>query len=91
MALNSALCQQKNYNNLTLFRMGGKKPPPFPTSFFPVTSKNVGISLKNYLTSSFNPFATLVSNFKAPSSSLKLLNLKQDHYSKKVFFLVKSL
>ena len=46
--------------NLTLFRMGGwgKKDPP--TSFSPVTSTNVGISLQNFLTFSFNPFATLV-------------------------------
>ena len=31
-----------------------------PTSFSPVTSANVGISLQNFLTFSFNPFATLV-------------------------------
>ena len=43
---------------LTLFRMGGKKAPT--TSFSPVTSTNVGISLKNFLTFSFNPFDKLV-------------------------------
>ena len=41
---------------------------------------------------SFNLFATLVQNFKAkPSASPKLFNLYQDHPSKKVVFLVKSL
>ena len=60
---------------LTLFRMrgGGKKSP---SDFSPVTSTNMGISLKNFLTFSFNPFTTLVSNFKdIPSASSKLLNL----------------
>ena len=40
---------------LTLFRMGGggeQKGPP--TSFFPVTSTNVGISPQDFLTYSFN-------------------------------------
>ena len=75
---------------LTLFREGGKKPPP--TSFSSVTSANVRISSQNFLTFSFNLFATLVQNFKfAPSASLKLLNLNQDHPSKKAIFLVKSL
>ena len=37
---------------------GGKKAPP--TSFSPVTSTNVGISPKNFLTFSFNPFDRLV-------------------------------
>ena len=37
-------------------------------------------------------FATLAQNFKAiPSASPKLLNFNQDHPSKKVVFLVKSL
>ena len=43
---------------LTLFRMGrgggGQK------AFSPVTSTNVELSSKNFLTFSFNPFATLV-------------------------------
>ena len=44
------------------------------------------------LTFSFNAFATLVSILKAiPSASPKLLNLNQDHLSKKVVFLVKFL
>ena len=38
---------------------GGAKSLP-PTSFFPVTSTNVGISPKIFLTFSFNSFATLV-------------------------------
>ena len=80
---------------LTLFRMGGgrgggKKAPP--TSFSPVTSANVGFGSQNFLTFSFNPFTTLVQNIKlAPSASRKLLNLNQDHPSKKAIFLVKSL
>ena len=42
---------------LTLFRMGeGAKSPP-PTGFSSVTSANVGISPKNFLTFSFNTFA----------------------------------
>ena len=62
------------------------------TSFFPVTSTNVRISPYNFLTFSFNPFATLVQNFKfVPSASPKLLNLNQDHPLKKAIFLVKSL
>ena len=78
---------------LTLFRMGrGAKRPPPPISFSPVTSTIVEISAKNSLTFSFNPFATLVENFKVMcSASPKLLNLNQDHPSKKVVFLVKSL
>ena len=58
--------------------MGDKKAPP--TSFPPVTSTNVGISPKNFLTFTYNPFTTLVQIFKAiPSVSPKLLNLNQDH------------
>ena len=78
---------------LTLFTMGGggsKKAPS--TSFFPVTSTNVGFGPQKFLTFSFNPFATLVQNFKSlPNASPKLLNLNQDHLSKKAIFLVKSL
>ena len=36
---------------------GAKRPP---TSFFPLTYTNVGISPQNFLTCSFNSFATLV-------------------------------
>ena len=39
---------------------GGGKKPPSPTSFSPVTSTNVGISPKNFLTFSFNLFDRLV-------------------------------
>ena len=69
---------------------GAKKVPP--TSFSPVTSKNVGFGPQNFLTFSVNPFDTLVQNFKfVPSASPKILNLNQDHPSKKAIFLVKSL
>ena len=62
-----------------------KKPPP--TSFSPVTSTNVGFGSQNFLTFIFNPFATLVQNFKfAPSANLKLLVLNQDQSSKKSDF-----
>ena len=65
--------------------MEGKKAPP--TSFSPVTSTNVGIRPQYFLTFSFDPFATLMLNFKfVPSVSPKLLNLNQDHPSKKWFF-----
>ena len=36
----------------------GKKAPP--TSFSPVTSTKVGISLQNFLTFTFNPFDRLL-------------------------------
>ena len=42
---------------LTLFKIGGKKAP---SSFSPAISTNVGISHQNFLTFSFNLFATLV-------------------------------
>ena len=69
---------------------GGQKGPG--TSFSPVTPTNVGFGPQNLLTFSFNPFAILVQNFKfVPRASPKLLNLNQDHPSKKAIFLVKSL
>ena len=69
---------------------GGKKAPP--TSFSPVTTTNVGLSPQNLPNISFNPFVTLVQNFKViPSVSPKLVNLNQDHPSKKVVLLVKCL
>ena len=69
--------------NLTLLRMGGEAKRHPPTSFSPVTSTNVGFGPQNFLTFSFNLFATLVQNFKfVPSASPKLL---------KAIFLVKSL
>ena len=71
--------------------VGGQKGPPllvFPT----VTSTNVEFGPQNFLTFIFNPFATLVQNFKfVPSANPKLLNLNQDHPSKKAILLVKSL
>ena len=64
---------------------GGQKAPP--TSFSPVTSTNVRFGPQIFLTFNFNPFATLVQNFKfVPGASPKLLNLNQDHPSKKQFF-----
>ena len=73
---------------LTLFRMGGQKSPP--TSFSPVTSTNVRFGPQKFPTFSFHPFATLKQNFKSVPSP-KLLNLNQDHPSKKAIFQVKSL
>ena len=73
-------------------KSGPPPPPPPTTSFSLVTSTNVGFGPQSYLTISFNPFATLVQNFKfVRSTSPKLLNLNQDHPSKKGIFLVKSL
>ena len=73
---------------LILFMMGwgrGQKAPP-PTSFSPVTSRNVRIS-PHLLTFSCNSFASLMLNFNTiPSASPKLLNLNQKHSSKKWFF-----
>ena len=67
---------------LTLFRIRGDGGKRTPTSFSTVTSTNVGISPQNFLNFSFHAFATLVLNFKfAPSASLKLLNLNQNHPS----------
>ena len=61
-----------------IFRMGSKKA--VPTNFPPVTSTNVGVSSPKCLTSSFNPFATLVLKLKViTSASPKLLNLNQEH------------
>ena len=60
-----------------------KRPP---TCFSAVAYTDVGISSKNVLTLSFNPFATSVSNLKTiPSARTKLLDLNQDHPSKKCF------
>ena len=49
-------------NHVTvLFRIkGGGLFAVLPTMFSPVTSTNVGISPQNFVTFSFNPFATLV-------------------------------
>ena len=67
----------RNWSNINTIQDeggAGKKAPR--TSFSPVTSTNVGFGPQNFLTFSFNPFATLVQNFKfVPSASPKLLNL----------------
>ena len=64
---------------LTQIRIGVKGDKKvFSTSFSPVTSTNVAISPKNFVTFSFDPFATLVKSCKAITSvSPKLLTLKQ--------------
>ena len=62
------------------------------TSFSPATSTNVGISPLNFLTFSFNLFATLVWNFKfylLPVANYWTWTI--DQLSKKACFLVKSL
>ena len=43
-----------------LLRIGGGGQKGSPTSFPPVTSRNVGISHQNILIFRVNPFATLV-------------------------------
>ena len=49
---------------------------PIQDGVFPVTFTNVGFGLQNFLTFSFNPFATLAQNFEfVPGASPKLLNL----------------
>ena len=53
--LNKVLVQQENINPI---QDGGKKAPS--TSFSPVTSTNVEISLQNFLILGFNHFATFV-------------------------------
>ena len=69
--------------------MGGGKAPPI--SFLPVTFTDIGISSRNFLTFHFNTFSPLVQNFTfVPSPSPKLLNLNQDHSSKKRFFWLNS-
>ena len=61
---------------------GAKRPQD---QVFYSTSRKVGTSLQNFLTVSFNIFATLVLNFKfMPSDSPKLFNLNQDNPSKKM-------
>ena len=62
---------------------GRTKSPPLPVA--PVTYTNVGFGPQNFLTFSFNSFATLEENFKfVPSDSPKLLNLNEGPPSKKI-------
>ena len=69
---------------------GGTKGPP--TNFSPVTSTNVEFGPQNFLAFRFNPFATLVQNFKFVSrANPKLLKLNQDYPSIKAIFFFKSL
>ena len=61
------------------------------TTFSLITSANIGISSKNFLTLNCNLFITLVLNFKViPSVSPRLLNLNQDPL-KKIEFMTTSL
>ena len=66
--LSEKYCEEKlpqgieTTDGLTLFRMGrggGDQKAP-PTSFSPIISTNLGINPQNFLTFSFNPFATVV-------------------------------
>ena len=61
-SIRTQLSSNLTIHHLTLFRMGRAKssPPPPPSSCSPVTSTNVGITPKTFLTLSFNPFDTLV-------------------------------
>ena len=71
------------------FLFHSKYPVKWLTVLSPVTSTNVRFDPQNFLTFSFNLFAILVQNFKfVHSTSPKLLNLNQDHPSRKVIFLV---
>ena len=89
--LTKVLSDKINGTNNVLFFLS-RAPNQHTYSFSAVTSTNVGISSKIFLTFSFNPFATLVGNFKfMPSANSKLLNSNQDRPSKKAVFLVKSL
>ena len=53
------ICQVE-IDYLTLFRMGAGGCKQAPSSYSPVASANIGISPQNFLTFSFNSFATLV-------------------------------
>ena len=62
----------------------------FKVTSFPYVTKGQ-ISLQNFMASSFNPFTTLLFDFKAmPRTNLKLLNSTQDHPSKKISVLSNS-
>ena len=90
--LKTVITEEKNwmYGFSPIHDGGGQKGPP--TSFSPVASINARFGPQNFLTFSCNPFSTLVQNFKlVPSASPNILNLNQDHPSKKAIFLVKSL
>ena len=70
---------------LILFRMGGGKKAPY--QFFQCNFYKRRNQLPKLSYFQFQPFATLLQNFKAiPSLNLKLLNLNQEHPSKKLIF-----
>ena len=58
--INSRMPLNNKALNFNHIQDGGRKPPPTPNQFSPVFSKNLKISLKNFLTFSFNPLATLM-------------------------------
>ena len=71
--------------------MGDKKTPPYHLKF-PATFPRVGTCPANFKNFSFNTFSTLLSNYKVISTTIpKLLNLNQDHSSKKSVFMVRLL
>ena len=60
--------------------MVGKKVPP--TSFTPVTSTNVQISPRKFLTFRFNPFVTLVAGVMGKSYDVTTFILKELYFKK---------
>ena len=81
---------------LNLIQDGGvgerwQKCSPPPTSFSPVTSTNVIINHKSFLTSNFNPFATLGIQKTIPSVGRNFRTWTKGASSKKLVFLVKPL
>ena len=58
--LKTSLCGYSDLNVLVNPIQHGEEAKRLPTSFSTVTSLNVGIIPKIFLTFSFNPFATLV-------------------------------
>ena len=58
--LKTSLCDYSDVYILVNPIQDGEEAKRLPTSFFTVTSLNVGIIPKNFLTFSFKSFATLV-------------------------------
>ena len=66
------------------------KNPPY--QFFPCNFYKRNNLPQNFLTFSFDPFAKVMWSLKAiPRANPKLLNLNQEHPSKKLLFWLKSL
>ena len=74
----SFFLEKSNFHYFETFSLGGKKASP--TSFFLVTSTNIGTVLQNFLTYSCNPF-------RCKTSRLYLVPVPniEDHPSKKRF------